>query len=106
LPFVAAAVVVWWLAWKQWPQLAMLAIAVTMVFASAYVKRNTFAQLDRSVSVREFWRAHPEAASGCLDGVRREWEYGLNYYAGHPLPPCDGSNAVRIVERDRALSIE
>ena len=107
IPFLAAALIVWWLAWRERPNLAMLAAGVTIVFALAYVKGSAFPELDRRVSARGFWRAHKDAVSNaCLDGVRREWEYGLNYYADHALGPCSGSSKVRIAERDRTLVVE
>ena len=28
-------------------------------------------------------------SGGCVDGVSRTWQYGLNYYAGHEVPACN-----------------
>ena len=90
IPFVLTAVLVWWLAWREHPNLAMLAAGLAVLFATAYVKAKTFPELDQRVSVRGFWRAHQnEAANACVDSIRREWDYGLNYYAGHRLPACE-----------------
>jgi len=60
--------------------------------------------------VRSFWRVHQnEVSAGCVDGVSRTWQYGLNYYAGHLVPECAAANAAlhpRITTRDRQLTIE
>lgn len=68
--------------------LLALAAAVTI----GVLLTQTAPVLDRYVSVRRFYRSNPAAVSGaCLDRVNRTWEYGLNYYAGHPLERC-GAN--------------
>jgi len=88
--FLAPAFIVWWLSWTERPSLAMIAAGMTVLFGIAYFKGATLPALDREVSVRAFWRGHrAEIAGACIaPGVRREWVYGLNYYAGHPLPEC------------------
>jgi 4-amino-4-deoxy-L-arabinose transferase-like glycosyltransferase len=106
IPFLLAPAVVWWLAWRERPNLAILAAGMTVVFAMAYVKGSVFSELDRRVSVRGFWRAHQaEAANACVENIRRDWEYGLNYYAGHPLPPCSEGSAPRIRQQGGSLVI-
>lgn len=80
-------------------------MGIVIVMAVTYLKIETFPILDERVSVRVFWRANQsQAANACLENVRRDWEYGLNYYAGHPLPACGDDQArPRITVRDRRL---
>ncbi len=107
LPVVFVASVVLWLAWRDRPYLAILAIGIAVVFGMAYVKRQVLPELDERVSVRAFWRANQkEAANACLDGVRRDWVYGLNYYAYRALPACSSTDSIRIVQKDGKLMID
>jgi 4-amino-4-deoxy-L-arabinose transferase-like glycosyltransferase len=94
LPFVLVAALVWFMAWNQRAPLAMLTAALAAAVAAGYLKNSVFPALDQRVSVRGFWLAHqPQAAQACLEDVSRSWAYGLNYYAGHPLPACGASPA-------------
>lgn len=108
-PFLLPAAGVWWLAWRDKPSLALLTAAMTVVFAMAYVKGTTFPAIDDHVSVRGFWQANHPAPNVCLDeSVRREWEYGLNYYAGHAFQQCtedEPDTNPRITVRDGRLTI-
>jgi 4-amino-4-deoxy-L-arabinose transferase-like glycosyltransferase len=46
--------------------------------------------IERNVSARTLWREiQPRAHDVCLAGVKRDWDYGLAWYAGFRLPPCD-----------------
>jgi len=65
----------------------MLTAAMAVLSGVVYMKAKTFPVLDERVSVRAFWRTHG-AAKACVENVRRDWKYGLDYYAGHPLPEC------------------
>ena len=106
MPFLLAAAVVWWLSWSGKPSLAMLAGGMAIVFAIAYLKGAAFPELDDRVSVRGFWRAHgAEAAGACLEGVGRTWEYGLDYYAGHPFQACSAGETPKIVVKDGRLTL-
>jgi hypothetical protein len=96
-----------WLYASGKPSLAMLAGAMAVLFGVAYLKGEAFPALDDRVSVRGFWRAHREQAAGaCIDNVGRAWEYGLNYYAGHPLHACEPGEKPRIVVVDGRLTVE
>ena len=109
LIFAGVAAVVWWLAWKQKTEAAILSVALAAGIGGVYMKYRTLPALDRTVSVRGFWRDHPgEVSAGCVDGVSRTWQYGLNYYAGHQVPECSAGDAQRprITTRDRQLAIE
>jgi len=104
-PFVLAAGGIFWLAWLSKREQAMLAAALSALAAVAYFKIAVLPVLDQRYSVREFWRtnaAHIE--NPCVQNVRRDWLYGLNYYAGHPLPECTGT-APRIVVREGRLQL-
>jgi 4-amino-4-deoxy-L-arabinose transferase-like glycosyltransferase len=112
LPFVAicgaVAVGVWWLAWREKTTLAVIATGVAVGVGVLYVKEKTFPILEDRVSVRAFWRSHqPQARDACIDpGVRREQQYGLNYYAPYPLAECANSvSRPRIELLDGRLSV-
>lgn len=96
LPFALAAALVWVLAWTGRAHLAMLTAALAAAVGAGYLKASTFPVLDQEVSVRGFWRAHqPVDGGACVEGVPRDWMYGLNYYAGTPLPHCEPEQARR-----------
>ena len=109
-PFAMAAAGVFWLAWlaKDQPgkrEQAMIAGALATLAAIAYLKFAVLPVLDRGYSVRGFARTHAqqlEAVDTCVNNVRRDWVYGLNYYAGRPLPECSGT-APQIAVRNGAL---
>jgi hypothetical protein len=106
LLFVIVAAAVWWFSWREKPVLAILTAAGAVLCGVTYEKWKAYPVLDERVSVRGFWRAgQPQAAGACLDGVRREWEYGLNYYAGHALPACDAGRRARIIVKDGKLAL-
>lgn len=92
LPFVAAAVAAGWLAWRSKPIAAILTVAVAASLGIVYLKFHTLPVLDQTYSVRAFWRANQNRIQGActedLQFVRRDLQYGLNYYAGKPLLEC------------------
>jgi 4-amino-4-deoxy-L-arabinose transferase-like glycosyltransferase len=105
-PFALAAAGVFWLAWLGKREAAMIAAALATLGAIGYLKFTLLPVLDQSYSVRGFWRANAsQIEQGCLKDVRRDWTYGLNYYAGRPLPACPGSPP-QIIVRNRQLAIE
>ncbi len=89
-PFLLIAGVVWFLAWRDQTELAVLVVALAAVAAVGYLKWTAFPPLDQQVSVRGFWRVNqPEVARACIDeSVDRDRVLGLNYYAGAPMPAC------------------
>ena len=103
--FVVLAAAVWWLAWRDRVREAILTIGIAIIAAVTYLKIETFPILDERVSVRGFWRANQSrAANACLDNVRRDSEYGLNYYAGHAMPMCnDAEMRPRIAVKGQRL---
>jgi 4-amino-4-deoxy-L-arabinose transferase-like glycosyltransferase len=106
-PFLLAAGIVWWLSWSGKPSLAILFGGMTLVFAVAYFKGAAFPELDDRVSVRGFWRTHhAEAGGACFDGIGRAWEYGMNYYAGHPLHDCSAGETPRLTVVGGRLTVQ
>jgi 4-amino-4-deoxy-L-arabinose transferase-like glycosyltransferase len=87
-----------------------IAFSVTLFAAAAAIlvlKLSIAPALDVATTVRPFWR-HLDNDNVCLAGVRRPWQYGLNYYAGRSLPDCvDAPSAVPIRDSDiRAYQVK
>ncbi|MGH9558266.1 MAG: glycosyltransferase family 39 protein [Bryobacteraceae bacterium] len=108
LTFIVTAAAVWWLGWREKTRLALIATITAAALCLFYLKIGIGPVLDRQVSVREFWRANrANASNACVDpNVRREWQYGLNYYAGRALPVCASEQQrPEIASRDGRLMI-
>jgi 4-amino-4-deoxy-L-arabinose transferase-like glycosyltransferase len=104
-PFVLAAVGIFWMAWLGKREQAMITATLATLAAIGYFKFAVLPVLDQRYSVRGFWTAHaPQIESACIKDVRRNWTYGLNYYARRVLPECPGSQ-VQVVERDGQLQM-
>ncbi len=110
---VIAAVVAWSLAkedadqeWSGRRRWAALVVAIAAVVSVLYLKSSAFPVMDERVSVRAFWRAHPEARGACAGDVKRDVVYGLSYYSGQPVVPCEEDERPRIVRRGVALAVE
>ncbi len=96
LLFLAALPAVWWLASKGRLQCAVLTVALAAGLGILYIKNTAFPALDRGVSVRAFWLTNRTILErACLGEIRRTWQYGLNYYAGRPIPSCQASELGR-----------
>jgi 4-amino-4-deoxy-L-arabinose transferase-like glycosyltransferase len=109
LVFLLVAGAVWWLAWKQKAEAALLAVALAAGAGAVYMRYRTFPALDSTVSVRGFWQSHQDADAGaCYDNVSRTWQYGLNYYAVREIPQCatDAAGRPRIAVRDGRLVVD
>jgi len=110
-PFALAAGGIFWLAWLQKREQAMIAATVAALAAIAYFKFAALPVLDQRYSVRGFWRTHAqqlEAVDICVQDVRREWAYGLSYYVGRTLPECPRPQVqpeVQVVVRDGQLQL-
>lgn len=109
---VIAGVAAWWLAredhdqeWSDRRRWAALVVALAALACVAYLKAVALPVIDRRVSVRAFWREHGNPTA-CLGGVKRDWEYGLNYYAERRLPVCIAEQRPHIITRQEALVIE
>ena len=83
---IAAPVAVVFAARRFW-LVGLLILCV--VFEGVYLKEVTYPVLDREVSARGLWR-ETNALQGtvCDGGVNREWQYGLAFYRGSPVPSC------------------
>jgi 4-amino-4-deoxy-L-arabinose transferase-like glycosyltransferase len=109
-PFALAAAGVFWLTWlaRNEPgqrQRVILAAALSALAAIVYFRITVLPVLDQRYSVRAFWRANAaDIQTACLKNVRREWVYGLNYYAARALPECAGTGR-QIVVRDGRLQL-
>ena len=107
LPFLMASGVVFAMGWIYRPQLAMLLAALTVAVGIGYLKTIVLPALDQRTSVRVFWNSNqPGASNACLEGVRRDWEYGLNYYAQHRLPPCSATAPYKIDVQNGRLHLD
>jgi len=95
---VVAAIVVWWLEKAGKRGLATTALVALATLSIVHLKVNALPELDRQASARPLWRrimADPGAV--CVDGIHRNWRYGLNYYSVTPLPECsDAPRPTRI----------
>jgi len=104
--FALAAGGVFWLAWLGKREQAMMGAALATLAAIAHFKIALLPVLDQRYSVRAFWRenANQLASDACIKDIRRDWMYGLNYYAGRALPEC-AENARQITVRENQLTI-
>ena len=85
----AIAVLAWWLEARGRRLAAVLAVAAGAGLGFGYLKVATLPELDRAASARGLWRQiEPRAAEVCIGDVKRDWQYGLNYYSVTPLPNC------------------
>jgi len=72
------------------------AAATIVALGFIWFQINIFPAVDRAASARPLWlESHP----GCVSMLRRGVVYGLNYYAGRPLPDCHvlDPNGTRVV---------
>jgi 4-amino-4-deoxy-L-arabinose transferase-like glycosyltransferase len=84
------AAVVWLLEARGRRVAAVLAVAAGAGVGIAWLKAVATPQLDRGVSARGLWREiGPRASEVCVGPVKRDMEYGLNYYLVTALPHCD-----------------
>ncbi|MCX6631800.1 MAG: glycosyltransferase family 39 protein [Candidatus Solibacter sp.] len=90
LAAVAVALLAWLLEARGKRVAAVLAVAAGAALGTGYLKSVATPQLDRGVSARGLWREiGPRAGEVCIGNVKRDWEYGLSYYSGMPLPDCE-----------------
>jgi 4-amino-4-deoxy-L-arabinose transferase-like glycosyltransferase len=89
LPVLPAAAV--WMLDRRGLRLAAVAtIAVGTAAGVAYLKTVAGPGIDRIATARALAvevARHPGAV--CLENIKRDWEYGLKYYAGPELPDCE-----------------
>ena len=86
---VAVALGAWLLEARGKRVAAVLAVAAGAALGIGYLKTAATPELDRNVSARGLWRQiGGRAGEVCMGNVKRDWVYGLNYYAVTPLPDC------------------
>ena len=86
-PAMAAAA--WWLEARGRRLAGVMTVAAGAALGIGYLKAAATPELDREVSARGMWRRiELQAADVCLGDVKRNWEYGLNFYSVTPLPKC------------------
>jgi 4-amino-4-deoxy-L-arabinose transferase-like glycosyltransferase len=71
---------------------AVLFVAFALGIVLFRSRMDVMPMLDRTVSVRPFFRQHGAWLEGvCLHEVSRDAAYGLQYYAGRAFPVCEDS---------------
>ena len=84
--------------------LAVALVAVASVGGYAWLKRATFAAIDRQAGARWLWmQARQHGDSLCLGEVRRHLDYGLSYYAGRRISSCSDDPRPYRIEGDRIV---
>jgi 4-amino-4-deoxy-L-arabinose transferase-like glycosyltransferase len=71
---------------------AVLTIAVAVAVGLSYLKVRSEGEMGRIASARALAaevRRHPGQV--CAGALKRDWEYGLHYYLGAVLPPCEAN---------------
>ncbi|HJZ98330.1 MAG TPA: hypothetical protein VKE70_17590, partial [Candidatus Solibacter sp.] len=87
---VAMAAFAWILEDRGRRLAATFAVAAGAALGVGYLKLAASPDLDERASVRATWRKIEARLNDvCLDDLKRDWVYGLNYYAGRTLPSCD-----------------
>ena len=90
LAAAAVALLAWLLEARGKRVAAVLAVAAGAAVGIAHLKTVATPELDRSVSARGLWREiGARGGEVCLGNVKRDWEYGLNYYSATALPDCE-----------------
>jgi hypothetical protein len=86
---VASAAAVWVLARKGNRLSAAGGLAICATAGVIYLKSAALPELNRAASARVLWsEIGGRAGEVCVDGIQRDWRYGLNYYSVAPLPDC------------------
>ncbi len=100
LPLVPA-VAVWRLEARGRRLAAVAVIAGGAVAGMAFLKITAEPAIDRMATARDLGRqVAVDAQAVCLEGIRREWQYGLNYYTGTSLPDCrTAPKPFRVIEK-------
>lgn len=79
-------------AMREWQSTRTSTVLLITLFATlgiVYVKRMAYPVLDERISARPLWQSiEPRQRDICTGNMHRNWRYGLNYYAGKPLPDC------------------
>lgn len=97
--YIALPLVIVLVARRSWrPVLLVLSLTAGAI----YLKEKSYPVLDQTVSARGLWRrVQPISAEMCQEGISRDWLYGLQFYRGSVIPPCNGSHKFRYVLRPK-----
>ena len=69
---------------------AVVTVAAGAGIGIAWLKATDAPELERTVSARGLWRQTGGRADDiCIGDLKRDWIYGLNYYANRELPDCE-----------------
>jgi 4-amino-4-deoxy-L-arabinose transferase-like glycosyltransferase len=83
------AAVAWVLASRGRQLAAVFTIAAGVSAGVFYLRRAVAPEVNRTLSARDLWsQIAGRAGEVCVEGVDRNWRYGLNYYSVTPLPEC------------------
>ena len=86
---VGVAAIAWALESSGRRLAAILSIAIGATVGTAYLKQEALPEWERNSGSRTLWsEVAPHASETCVEGIHRNWRYGLNYYAVTPLPEC------------------
>jgi 4-amino-4-deoxy-L-arabinose transferase-like glycosyltransferase len=97
---VAAAAAVWTMAQRGWRLAAVAAMAACTAAGFVYLKYSAMPEVNRAASARGLWsEIGTRAGDVCVDAIRRNWRYGLNYYSVTPLPDCDQQPKALVVRQ-------
>jgi hypothetical protein len=96
----AIALVVWVLESRSRRLAALWCIAAASGWGAAYLKTDAAPELDRLASARQLWsQVQASSDSVCVQSLKRDLRYGLNYYSGRPLPDCAQTpKPIRVVQ--------
>ncbi len=84
--YVAVPVAAVLLAKRSW---LFPVLCLCVISAGFYLKIVTDPILDEHVSARGLWRRiEPKSSELCDGGISREWLFGLSFYRGALIPPC------------------
>ena len=88
--YIAVPVAALFVARRSW---AIVLLILCVSCEGIYLKHTVYPVLDREVSARGLWRdIKPLRDSICDAGLSRDWQYGLAFYRGSPLPFCQTGN--------------
>jgi hypothetical protein len=84
---------------------AIVVIAGGVAVGAGYLKYSARQEVNRVASAKGLWsQVSRRAASVCVQGLNRNWTYGLNYYSVEPLPECSVTpRPIRIVQEPGQL---
>ena len=87
---IAAALIVWALERAGRRLAAFVLVALAAVAGYTWIEQSAFPAIDRRAGARTLWqKAQEHRGRVCVGDVPRGIAYGLNYYAGRPLPECE-----------------